>query len=187
MKALDVLVAARARLSDKVNWTTGNLFAPREAAKDGFCFCAMGATMKEGGLWTTQQIAGLQTLVPVVREGEAKVVPGNVDVYIGGYAEYPGEALLACIRAQAAVRNRIFGTLAKAGFQANATINAIKYLSAAARQITKQSDYAPFEVNDNWGWEKTIQMFDLAIKNAKHRHINGKHSKKTAGHGQVSV
>lgn len=47
-----------------------------------------------------------------------------------------------------------------------------QYLNAAAIQLYGGT-YSPGDVNDEYGHAPTMRMYDLAIKNAKRRHING--------------
>ena len=68
---------------------------------------------------------------------------------------------------------------------AKAFDKAAAYLNAAAFQICAkdyEDDYIAYayELNDDHGHEETLKMFDLAIRNAKRRHINGKRTAEKA-------
>lgn len=163
MNAVEILTAARTRLSNPVNWTTGRLFRERAIAQDGFCFCSMGAVMKEGGAFTKDQLTN--TLHPVRVPG-VEVSPGNTDLGV-----YTTEG---SIPTEKSVTARLYRLLEEAGCHAKTTRTAIAYLNAAAKQATNNIWERPYELNDAYGHAKVLQMFDLAIRNAKRRHINGK-------------
>ncbi len=67
---------------------------------------------------------------------------------------------------------RHFGTTAPTNSQRRAYWSAVKYLTEAFKVVTGNSDIVA--VNDSHNHQRVLECFDLAIKNAKRRHLNGK-------------
>ena len=178
MKAVEVLVAARKRLSDIKNWTTGNLCRPCGTAKDGYSFCSIGATLKEGGAISQdmQFVTNILFGSELVRNKKYLTML-RLHIYCEN-RYHTSIAMNAALNIKAALREKGWVNVAP-------TIRALSYLQAASRQIKgiSESERAKgyvISINDD-GFdcdvdvhERVLRMFDLAIKNAKRRHIAGK-------------
>lgn len=171
MKAVDILTNARDRfLANRLNWTTGQLAHKRKGADEGKCFCSIGGVLNAGGGYNDK----LELVTDRIRQ-DGRLSHGTTKydcaVRLDG-------ALFCTYESQ---REEAVSTidvlkeeLAKEGFAAKQTITALTYLQAAARQVGNADVVS---INDssksNNNFERVITMFNVAIKNAKRRHVNG--------------
>lgn len=183
MRTVDALIHARDMfLSDPKSWTRGALHA-KKAGKD--CYCALG-----GISLVTGCIAPDGTRAPGVAVSctsgphAADVRPentgyGDSDFY--GINQLPAKTLL---------------TYQRRGVHLKAALGAVRYLTAAVRKLYGE-DVSIVVVNDHGGTYRParadadgsqeaynygliIRAFNLAIRNAKRRHINGDRKKAVA-------
>jgi hypothetical protein len=164
MRTVDVLIAARELIADKKNWTRGCLRAKRDG---NACYCALGAVTKAGGVLDREDaVVSTTTGFLGIENEEDKIV----DV------SELGRAALAELEA--------------AGVYAAQTINAQRYLQKAIDAIlpnysvVHKKNTMIYWFNDNFGHNAVMEAFDVAIRNAKRRHITGDRKKATA---QASV
>jgi hypothetical protein len=171
MRTVAVLIAAAALLSDKTNWTEGSLtglFRDKDYVPQKPCFCALGAIAKEGGaLVENETVAyGNRYKYAITRDG------ARLDS-CKGLVAVDGEAVEKLSRAK-------LKELAKVNFHPVATVKAQQYLLQAARDLFGDIP----DLNDvsrrtfkgetvTLGYEGVMKAFDLAIRRAKRRHING--------------
>lgn len=166
MKTVDVLIAARNFfINDPSRWTAGALHKLVDG-KD--CFCAIGAMslvsgcISESGL-RAQRVVVSCTLGPT----------GFIN------ADYSRTTPIAALSA------KLLSDLEKDGIHLKAGAGAAKYLEAACRKLFGHS---VITVNDGCtvsahprertlGYQGIMKAFDLAIKNAKRRHITGDRKK----------
>ncbi len=172
MTALDILVAARDRISDMNNWTTGLLRAKSRLAKDGHKFCAIGATFYEGGAWCGSKLV------------TESLLDENPIGYVRSAAEQLQENMYGDCLVSAELANQaidslsgVFSNIEKyRGFRGKQVIKALSYLQAASRQLgfngvvsLNDHDGRPTEETHN----VVVKLFDRAIRNLKRRHIHG--------------
>ncbi len=73
--------------------------------------------------------------------------------------------------------SKLFAILESEGVHAKQVLTAIRYLNAAVVKVAGPRDHynriRPYEYNDSASHEQVLAMFDLAIRNAKRRHIDG--------------
>ncbi len=161
MKAVDVLIDARDLLSDQNNWGTTRL------CSDGK-FCANGAIdltsgcLKLDGSRTGATVDGLY----LEACGGVALWTSNPDNHI---------VPIGTLSHQERVE------YASVGAFPMALEKAYSYLTAASRKLYGKAVY---QVNDRplegFGYPAIMKVFDLAIKNAKRRHINGDRQKPKA-------
>jgi hypothetical protein len=153
MKTVDVLIAAKSRIVPEENWTKGVLYGRKtpsgkrravEKLEDANCFCAIGAV---GAACDVQLSSRITDAGDVVLEFDARDLTKS---------------------------------------QQRSFTRATRYLNAAASQLAgriknlKWDSYSvanakAFAVNDakQVKHETVLELFDLAIRNAARRHING--------------
>lgn len=169
MRAVDILVAARTRLTKYENWTTAALSNHSRSADGGRCFCSLGATVHEGGGMKDDDL-----VFNTVRETLDYELPEYTALAHLSY-DFVCKTNEDTRRALTNLK-LVSGLLTEAGFAAKSTLIAISYLQAAAKQMYGTHVVL---VNDGPGRSHknhaaVLAMFDLAIKNAKRRHINGR-------------
>lgn len=156
MKTVDVLIAAKALISDpkafyrtrldrkdRRGWITGSIFRDANGKiclknSEATCFCSLGAVNKVVGADAESTGSG--------------IVPTD---------EYPDDFYLERETARPTQAQRKAFTTAK------------KYLDAASQMIGQSKTRDVISLNDSGFHEAVMSMFDLAIKNAKRRHVNG--------------
>lgn len=164
MRTVDVLLAARDLFSNSSNWTSGQLVGIN---CDGTpCFCAIGGLMNAGGCYD-KKLSRPQLKKDLSVSSTAGLI--GVFTYDGGFqpVEQVSRAVLAKFEAQ--------------GVHAAATKNAIKYLGAAVVKLSSNKDLSIVGANDSaydgYGYSFIMRALDLAITNAKRRHIKGDRQK----------
>jgi hypothetical protein len=149
MKAIEVLTSARQLLSNKKNWAQNGL---RIEHDDRVCLCAVGALGVAAGV--------LDPNGGTTRAGTRLGV-------IGGIHDVFNDAFITVEREPLATLRR----LEENGAHVRAYQKAKDYLDSAAESMFGT---AIIGVNDNWGYEATLETFDRAIRNIRRRHMNGK-------------
>lgn len=157
MRTVDVLTAAQNLFSNKANWTSGALAGINDDGEP--CFCALGGVMNAGGCYDWN---GSRAVLK--RDLAVSSVAGLVGLWTRtGFrqVDYASRADLARFQAR--------------GIHAAATRNAIRYLGASVRRLSGNDNVSIVVANDSsgFGYDFIMRAFDLAIKNAKRRHITG--------------
>ncbi len=178
MNAVEILTSARDRFArNRRNWIAGALAAKRSDAEDGQCFCSVGGVLKAGGGLTINRWGDVQSLTGVLA---TKVKDQQPDGYwkddtFKAYSELSGNLCDGLAYAPVTLDKTLSATikqLNKLGFKAKPTVTAL--IRAAARKL---SGLEIISFNDRSEDQQTYQevlgMFDLAIRNAKRRHVNG--------------
>ncbi len=157
MRTVDLLMSARELLSDRSNWTQTalhNYFSNR----DKNCFCVMGSILKEGGALMPSTIGGFfytRRGAEVSSDGSLVAITVNGERVLSVNIDGLPTADLAILQMD--------------GFYPKTILNAVRYLRAAAEDIH------PAVVNDQYGYDAVMTMLNIAIKNAKRRHVRGDH------------
>jgi len=175
MKAVDVLIQARKFLSNRKNWTRYTMY---RSAGHPFQFSETGYSFKEGSCCAIGAVALKSGCAGKKYNG----IRDSLDVGQRGYSVFVGEpgTILRPVRADEAPKGVIKSLLAE-GVHLKAGDKAIKYLRAASIKlyntdiVSLNDDGAEGAGYDAKSSHKAVlAAFDLAIKNAKRRHINGK-------------
>lgn len=179
MKAVDILVSARDRfLANRQNWTVGRLARKRTSADDGKCFCSIGGVLNAGGGFTAEMKLVTDIIAEDFRAKNHQVANklNGVLFLINGKKDHDAAfGFISLINEQ----------LTERGFAARSTITALSYLQGAAKAIGGEGSCI-VGINDgtpdcsNFGFNRVIAMFNLAIKNARRRHVNGQRYAKAA-------
>ncbi len=163
MRTVDALIAARDFfVSNPHRWTTGAIAVER--AEGNVCFCALGGISKVTGCVSDKGEFAQNVSISCVN-GPTGVYDRHRDNYqpIGGL----GRDTL----------NRFSAD----GIELAAAATAVKYANFAAAELFPNHSRADkvehtgtlMSVNDSVGYDAVIKCFDLAIKRATRRHING--------------
>ncbi len=156
MRTVDALTAARDFfLYDPSNWTKASLALIKNNGKA--CFCALG---------------GISLVTGCMTEGGARHPRVAVSSVSGPWgaetSEYTG------FRTEfAQLPKHIINLLRDDGVELAAAVGAVKYLRAACEQLFREASIVTINDDANYGYADIMKAFDLAIKNAKRRHING--------------
>lgn len=177
MKAVDILIAARARLSKKENWTTGNLVHESNHADDGRCFCSLGAVLNAGG-----GFSGLMNLFEKAVTNAANNARKENKLLLARendrcHSLYYRVGIVTDKNSPVSypsINDDLERELVALGFKTGPTMKAIEYLQSASRQVTglevvQMNDVSISETNH----KLVLMVFDQAIKNAKRRVIGG--------------
>lgn len=151
MRTVDALTAARDFFRYNPGaWTRAALARPKG---DTTCFCALGGISLVTGCMTA-----------------------------GGYRQ--PKIAVSCVsgpwgangKPLADLSHQVIQQLRENGIELAAAVGAVKYLTAACEKLFQNSIV---EVNDSayLGYDSIMRAFELAIKNAKRRHINGDRQK----------
>jgi hypothetical protein len=178
MKTVEVLQHARQTLTDPSNWIQGALYGKRkdsyletperlnsrgayfrgvEKLADANCFCSVGAVAKAMGVPKST----------IVSSEDGISADNNKNYWFVGYVNNIPKylSLSEFIKREWPDANQS---------QVRSIKTAVKYLNAAAFQLLGGGFRKAFSVNDNCTHKEVLAMFDLAIKNAKRRHVGGK-------------
>ena len=172
MKTVDALIAARDFfINDPSRWTKGAL---HKVVNGKNCFCALGAV----------------SLVSGCLNGDGARVPGvAVSCTFGpiGFKEAGPAKFFTDATTINALSRKVLGDLEKYGIHLKAGAGAVKYLSAACHQlfgstvnIVTVNDgrlWASSGAEQGYGYNGIMKAFDVAITNAKRRHITGDRKK----------
>lgn len=151
MKAIEVLQNARETLSDNMNWTKGGLFGKR-----------VGLAARPQGWVAANAVENLEKADCFCSIGAvAKACDVRLTLFISDLG----------ILYTDIIANTPGAKVSKG--QQRAFEAASKYLNAAARVISGKNYMVAFLFNDRSTTDhaKVLQMFDLAIKFAKRRHL----------------
>lgn len=160
MKTVDLLIAAKARIQNPINWTKGTMYGAMDATSlagqpaqgllavygnnrrfggvtrdKANCFCAVGACAFEANVHDPHTVS-------------------DSDGTVYRYSNHCQDA------------------------DYRALMRAVKYLNEAANSLHDVSRV--YVVNDTESHADVMEVFDLAIRNSKRRHANGKRYAKEA-------
>jgi hypothetical protein len=192
MKAVEVLQAARTLLSDKDRWTTNALRAKRRVnGVQTECFCALGAVLKEGGGFVVEhsQDGGEYSALAYDKVAAKYFLfrePVDERLHTAAYAVTDMTSAATLLNEDSFSKLSLYISilskeLAAFGFQAKPTAIALRYLQAAAVQYGKKiglgNNCHVVAINDRGTGDgvhkQVLAMFDMAIRNAKRRHLRG--------------
>ena len=157
MRTVDALIAVRDLfIHDPQAWTQGVLTEVSESGKE--CFCVLGGVSKVTGCLPKRHSWNYGVGVSPT-SGPYSATEGGSDGKL-----VPIDQL----------SQRVVKEFAAQGIHLKAAVNAVRYLTAAA---SKLHNTCALVVNDRHGFDAVLRVLDLAVRNAKRRHINGDRKK----------
>jgi hypothetical protein len=168
MKTVDALIAARDFfLNDPDAWTQAALHFQKSNGKH--CFCALGGiSLVTGCIGATGCQAG-RVAVSCIAGPTGVAMTGECGfIFYQNIEELP---------------RAVTDGLAARGVHVVAARNAVRYANEAARSlygnaaVGRDGNGSIMVANDQLGYDAVIACFNLAIKNAKRRHITGDRQK----------